>query len=61
MAETEAQKRAREKYEAKTKVQILLKLNKNTDLDILRKLNAVENKQGYIKQLIRKDIKRCGE
>ena len=61
MAETEAQKRARERYEAKTKVQILLKLNKNTDSDILLKLDKVENKQGYIKQLIRKDIKRYGK
>lgn len=61
MAETESQKRARERYEAKTKVQILLKLNKNTDSDILLKLDTVENKQGYIKQLIRKDIKRYGE
>ena len=61
MAETKAQKRAREKYEAKTKVQILLKLNKNTDSDILLKLAEVENKQGYIKQLIRKEIRRYGE
>lgn len=57
MPETEAQKRAREKYEAKTKVQVLLKLNRNTDSDILEKLEKVESKQGYIKSLIRADIK----
>ncbi len=56
MAETEAQKRARKKYEKKTKVQVLLKLNRNTDKDILAKLERVSNKQGYIKQLIRRDL-----
>lgn len=56
MAETEAQKRARKKYEAKTKVQVLLKLNRNTDKDILTKLERVSNKQGYIKELIRADL-----
>ena len=57
MAETEAQKRARKKYEAKTKVQVLLKLNRNTDKDILAKLERVTNKQGCIKELIRADLK----
>lgn len=56
MAETEAQKRARKKYEKKTKVQVLLKLNRHTDVDILTKLSEVPNKQGYIKQLIRADL-----
>jgi hypothetical protein len=56
VAETEAQRRARKKYEAKTKVQVLLKLNRNTDKDILAKLERVTNKQGYIKQLIRADL-----
>lgn len=56
MAETEAQKRAREKYEKTNTVQLHLKLNRNTDADILEKLDSVGNKQGYIKSLIRKDI-----
>lgn len=42
--------------EANTQI-ITLKLNKGTDKDILDKLNAVPSKQGYIKQLIRADIK----
>lgn len=58
MAETEAQKRAREKYERANTVQFKMKLNRNTDADILAKLNSVGNKQGYIKELIRKDLKR---
>lgn len=54
--QTEAQKRAKEKYDEKTAVQIKLKLNKNTDADILEQLEKVGNKQGYIKELIRADI-----
>lgn len=39
-------------------VQIKLKLNKATDADILARLEEVASKQGYIKELIRKDIKK---
>lgn len=54
---SEAQKRASAKYDAENTVQIKLKLNKNTDADIIRKLDAVENKQKYIKDLIRSDLR----
>lgn len=53
---SEALNRAREKYDAENTVQIKLKLNKKTDAEILAKLADVENKQGYIKELILKDI-----
>lgn len=43
-------------YDASNTVQIRLKLNKKTDSDILDRLDAVPNKQGYIKGLIRSDI-----
>jgi len=33
-----------------------MKLNIRTDADILKKLDSVMNKQGYVKALIRKDI-----
>lgn len=56
MATKEAQARAAAKYDATNTKQIMLKLNINTDADILRKLESVGNKQGYIKQLIRADI-----
>lgn len=36
--------------------QFVMKLNINTDSDIIAKLESVGNKQGYIKELIRKDI-----
>lgn len=53
---TEAQKKASARYDAKNTKPIYLKLNKNTDADILDHLDSMENKQGYIKELIRKDM-----
>ena len=47
-----------EKYDSTHTVQVKLKLNITTDADILEILNSVENKQGYIKELIRADKKR---
>ena len=35
---------------------LMLKLNLKTDKDVLDRLTAVKNKQGYIKELIRADI-----
>lgn len=43
-------------YDASNTIQIRLKLNKKTDADILNRLDAVPNKQGYIKGLIRSDM-----
>ena len=37
-----------------------LRLNKNTDADIITKLETVGSKMGYIKALIRADIERNG-
>ena len=54
--ETEAEKRAKAKYDAANTVQIRLKLIKKTDADVLEKLEESGNKQGYIKALIRADI-----
>jgi hypothetical protein len=53
---TEAQKRASAKYDKKNTKQMVLKLNLNTDADILAHLETLQNKQGYIKDLIRKDL-----
>ena len=38
-----------------------LKLSRNTDADIIDRLESVENIQGYIKQLIRADISKGGK
>ncbi len=53
---SESQKKANKKYDENNTKQIKLKLNLKTDKDILDKLNSVDNKQGYIKKLIREDI-----
>lgn len=57
---TEAQKKAQKKYDLENKEkyrQFQLKLNRTEDADIIAKLDDVDNKQGYIKDLIRNDIK----
>ena len=41
------------KYNKENTVQVLVRLNKNTDADIIKILDEVGNKQGYIKTLIR--------
>ena len=61
MKTSEAQKRAQAKYDAANTKQVRLKLNIKTDADILEKLESVPNKQGYIKELIRADIKKGAE
>ena len=48
--------KASAKYDAVNTRQIKMKLNIKTDADILKKLDSVSNKQGYIKALIRRDI-----
>ena len=53
---TEAQKAAVAKYDKENTIRLSLKLNKTTDADILEKLEHVESKQGYIKELIRRDL-----
>lgn len=40
--------------------QITLKLNLKTDADILWRLGGEDNTQGYIKALIREDIRKRG-
>ena len=55
---SEALKRAVKKYDKTHTKEILLKLNLKTDEDILSKLDKVPNKQGYIKGLIREDLKK---
>lgn len=55
---TEAQRRANRKYEAENTRQVHLKLNLRTDKDVLEKLDSVPSKQGYIKELIRADLKK---
>ena len=53
MATSKAVKKAVRKYDEENTVQVNIKLNKKTDSDILELLEAVTNKQGLIKELIR--------
>ena len=58
MATKEAHNRATAKYDKTHTKGIYLKLNLVSDADILAKLDTVEYKQKYIKDLIRADIKK---
>ena len=54
---TQAQLKAQSKYDKAHTKSIMLKLNRTNDADILAKLEDEDNRQGYIKQLIRQDIR----
>ena len=58
MTVSDAQRKANAKFEREKTRSIKIKLTISTDADILAKLDAVGNKQGYIKKLIRDDLKR---
>lgn len=58
MATKAARQRAVAKYDKTHTTGLYLKLNLGTDKDILDWLEAKSNKQGYIKGLIREDIKK---
>lgn len=53
MPEYESQK----KWKAEHTTVVTIRLNHNTDADILLRLSQVDSKQGYIKDLIRKDLR----
>lgn len=53
---SKAQIKAVNKFNKEKTRCIQIRLNKNTDADILEKLDNVPSKMGYIKELIRKDI-----
>lgn len=46
------------RYDEKNTRIVKMKLNLKTDRDILEKLDSEPNKQGYIKKVIREDIKK---
>jgi hypothetical protein len=48
------------KFNKESTVSVNLRLNKNTDADIIEKLASMPSKMGYIKQLIRADIAKNG-
>ena len=44
------------RYDKTHTTQMMLKFNNTLDADILERLNEVDNRQGYIKRLIRNDL-----
>lgn len=54
---TENQKKAVARYDKANTRQFKLKLNRNTDKDIIEYLETLDNVQGYLKALIRQDMK----
>ena len=52
---------AKARYDARTAKWISLKLNRNTDTELIAHLEQIENVQGYLKQLIREDMRRNGK
>lgn len=55
---TEAIRRAVRKYDAANTKQVHLKLNRKTDAEIIEHLDKQKNVQGYIKELIRQDMRK---
>lgn len=56
MKTSKAQVMASNKYNKDHTKTICIRLNKETDQDILEALNTIPNMSGYIKQLIRLDL-----
>lgn len=52
---TEAQRRAKQRYDAKT-VQYVFRLRMDGDSDVIDKLKSVPNKTDYLRSLVRQDI-----
>lgn len=48
---------AQARYQEKTRKRLPINLNTNTDKDIIAHLEKVDNLNGYVKALIRADIK----
>lgn len=53
---SEAKIRANNKSNKNNTTMICVRLSYNTDADIIKKLDEVDSKMGYIKELIRKDM-----
>lgn len=50
---SEAQRKATAKYDKANKVTLTVKLNKRTEADLIEYVAGLENKQGFVKVLLR--------
>ena len=57
MPYNEVVRRAQRKYETESATVMKMRLNYTADADIIEWLDKVPNKSGYIKELIRRDMK----
>lgn len=55
---TERKETPQDRYNKAHTVNVNIRLMKNTEQDIIAKLDSVPNKAGYIKSLIRADIEK---
>jgi hypothetical protein len=60
MAQRESTIKAVNKFNKEKTKCVQVRLNVNTVADILAKLDTVDSKMGYIKRLIREDLKKNG-
>ena len=58
---SEAAKASKAKYDARTARYFSLKLNRNTDRDLIEYLERQESIQAYIKKLIREDMEKTAQ
>lgn len=54
----EARNRAQAKYDKAHTIQFKVKFNLDTDAEVIAHLQAQENKQNYIRQLIKADMEK---
>lgn len=54
---TEAQKRAKKRYDSLRTKQYVMRLRIGADADVIEKLDSVPSKTEYIRSLVRQDIK----
>lgn len=59
MPVSDAQKRAKAKYDMKT-VQYVFRLRLDGDADVIARLRSIPNKTEYLRRLIRADMKKEG-
>lgn len=55
---SDAKREANKRYDKKNTIGLGLKFMKNTEADIIERLQQQDSKAGYIKRLIREDIAR---
>lgn len=56
MTVSDAKKKANAKWNKKNLKQFIFAFNKNSDADVIERLERVPNRTDYIRELVRKDI-----